>query len=190
MLNIVLFGGPGAGKGTQSKMLIEKYNLVHLSTGDILREEKNAGTELGMKAKALIDSGKLVPDQVVIDMIDSRLESNKNSRGFIFDGFPRTIPQAEALDKLLVDKKASINMVLALEVGKDELVKRLQNRGKDSGRADDQDIETIEQRIKEYNDKTAQLKNYYTTQNKLKVINGVGTIDSIFQKLCEAIDKA
>ena len=190
MLNLVLFGPPGAGKGTQSERLIEKYKLVHLSTGDILRSEIAAGTELGMKAKKLMDAGMLVPDEVVIGMIDSKLEANKNAIGFIFDGFPRTIAQAEALDELLSEKKSSITMMLALEVEKEELIKRLLNRGKDSGRADDQNAEIIEKRIEEYNNKTAPLKDYYDKQNKLKVIKGVGGIEAIFQKLCEAIDKA
>jgi adenylate kinase len=190
MLNLVLFGPPGAGKGTQSEKLIEKYKLVHLSTGDLLRSEKKAGTELGMKAKKLMDAGMLVPDELVIGIINSRLEANKDARGFIFDGFPRTIAQADALDKLLSAKKTSITMMLALEVEKEELVKRLLNRGKDSGRADDQDPETIETRIKVYNSETAPLKDYYSKQNKLKVIKGVGGIEAIFQKLCEAIDKA
>lgn len=190
MLNIVLFGPPGAGKGTQSEKLIEKYKLVHLSTGDILRSEIAAGTELGMKAKKLMDAGTLVPDEVVIGMINSKLDANKSAKGFIFDGFPRTIKQAEALDKLLSEKKSSINMMLSLEVEKEELIRRLLNRGKDSGRSDDQDVQVIEKRIEEYNNKTAPLKDYYAKQNKLKVIKGVGGIDSIFQKLCEAIDKA
>ncbi len=188
MLNIVLFGPPGAGKGTQSEKLIEKYKLVHLSTGDILRSEIAAGTELGMKAKKLMDAGMLVPDEVVIGMIDSKLDTNKNAIGFIFDGFPRTIKQAEALDKLLGEKGTSITMMLALEAEKEELIKRLLNRGKDSGRADDQDTHIIEKRIEEYNNKTTPLKDYYAKQNKLKVIKGVGGIENIFQKLCEAID--
>ena len=190
MLNLVLFGPPGAGKGTQSEKLIEKYKLVHLSTGDILRSEIAGGTDLGLKAKKLMDAGMLVPDEVVIGMIDSKLDANKNAKGFIFDGFPRTIAQAEALDTLLTEKKTSINMMLALEVEKEELIKRLLNRGKDSGRADDRNTEIIEKRIEEYNNKTAPLKDYYSKQNKLQVIKGVGGIDAIFQKLCEAIDNA
>ena len=189
MLNIVLFGPPGAGKGTQSEKLIDKYKLVHLSTGDILRSEIASGTELGLKAKKLMDAGMLVPDEVVIGMINSKLDANKNAGGFIFDGFPRTIAQADALDKLLTDKQTSINMMLALEVDKDELIKRLLNRGKDSGRADDQNTGIIDKRIEEYNNKTAPLKDYYSRQNKLKVITGIGSVDTIFQKLCEAIDK-
>src|SRR5436190_5649457 len=165
MLNIVLFGPPGAGKGTQSEKLIAKYQLVHFSTGDILRNEIANGTKLGMEAKKLMDAGMLVPDDVVIGMIDSRLDANRNAKGFIFDGFPRTAAQAEALDKLLTAKGTSISMMLSLEVPKDELIKRLLNRGKDSGRTDDQNETIIEKRISEYNDKTAPLKDYYSKQN-------------------------
>ena len=189
MLNIVLFGPPGAGKGTQSERLIEKYKLIHLSTGDILRGEIAAGTELGMKAKSLMDKGILVPDEVVIGMIDSKINANAGSKGFIFDGFPRTIAQADALDKLLSGKNSSITMMLALEVEKDELVRRILHRGKDSGRSDDTNLDIINKRIDEYNNKTAPLKEYYSQQNKLNVIKGVGGIEVIFGKLCEAIEK-
>ncbi|MCB0431231.1 MAG: adenylate kinase [Flavobacteriales bacterium] len=189
MLNIVLFGPPGAGKGTQAAKLIEKYQLVHLSTGDILRSEIAAGTELGLKAKGLMDEGKLVPDEVVIGMIRSKIENNRAAKGFIFDGFPRTAPQAEALDRLLDEKNAPITTMLALEVDKDELVRRLLNRGKDSGRADDQDPAIIEKRIEEYNSKTAVLKDYYSAQQKCIVIHGIGSIDDIFGSLCKAIDR-
>ncbi|HLG34922.1 MAG TPA: adenylate kinase [Bacteroidia bacterium] len=189
MLNIVLFGPPGAGKGTQSEKLIEKYNLVHLSTGDILRSEIANGTELGMKAKKLMDAGVLVPDDVVIRMIDSKIDTNPSARGFIFDGFPRTIAQADALDKLLSEKKSSISMMLALEVEKDELVRRILHRGENSGRSDDTNLDIINKRIDEYNNKTAPLKEYYSKQNKLHVIMGVGGIEAIFGKLCEAIEK-
>ena len=155
MLNIVLFGPPGAGKGTQSEKLIEKYQLVHLSTGDILRGEIAAGTELGLEAKKLMDEGALVPDEVVIGMISSKLDQNKGVKGFIFDGFPRTTAQAEALDSLLSEKSTSITTMLALEVDTEELTKRLLLRGKDSGRADDQNEEIIRNRISEYNNQTA-----------------------------------
>jgi adenylate kinase len=189
MLNIVLFGPPGAGKGTQADKLIKKYQLVHLSTGDILRSEISNGTALGMEAKKLMDQGTLVPDEVVIGMIESKVDANKNSNGFIFDGFPRTTAQAEALDRLLATKKTSITMMLSLEVPKEELIKRLLNRGKDSGRPDDQNEEIIEKRINEYNSKTAPLKDYYTKQNKFFGIQGVGSIDEIFESLCKEIDK-
>jgi adenylate kinase len=189
MLNIVLFGPPGAGKGTQAEKLIKKYQLVHLSTGDILRSEISNGTALGMEAKKLMDQGILVPDEVVIGMIESKVDANKNGNGFIFDGFPRTTAQAEALDKLLSTKGTSISMMLALEVDKEELIKRLLNRGKDSGRADDQNEKVIEKRINEYNSKTMPLKEYYSKQNKFAGINGVGSIDEIFNSLCKVIEK-
>ncbi|MFN5318412.1 MAG: adenylate kinase [Bacteroidia bacterium] len=188
MLNIVLFGPPGAGKGTQSAMLVEKYSLNHLSTGDLLRGEIAAGTSLGLEAKKLMDQGVLVPDEIVIGMIRSKLEQNPEAKGFIFDGFPRTVKQAEALDTLLTEKGTGITCMLALEVSEDELVKRLLNRGKDSGRSDDQDESIISNRIKEYNAKTAPLAGYYSAQNKFKGINGIGSIESIFKALCTAIE--
>jgi len=187
MLNIVLFGPPGAGKGTQSEKLIEKFQLIHLSTGDLLRSEIAQQTELGMQAKLLMDKGELVPDAVVIGMIRSKLEQNQEANGFIFDGFPRTTAQAEALDNLLSEKNTSINCMLALEVDNEELTKRLLLRGKDSGRADDQNEEIIRNRIKEYNNKTAPLKDFYSTQNKFHAVNGIGSIDEIFNALCTQI---
>lgn len=189
MLNIVLFGPPGAGKGTQSEKLIEKYQLVHLSTGDILRAEIANKTKLGLEAKAFMDKGALVPDEVVIGMIASKLDANKNAKGFIFDGFPRTTAQAEALDKLLADRKIPISCMLALEVEHDELVKRLLNRGLTSGRSDDQNPQVIENRITEYNNKTAPVINYYNAQKKFYGIKGMGSIDDIFGRLCGTIDK-
>lgn len=189
MLNLVLFGPPGAGKGTQSEKLIAKYQLVHLSTGDILRGEIKNQTKLGLEAKKLMDAGILVPDEVVIGMIDSKLEENKDANGFIFDGFPRTTAQAEALDKLLTGKNTSVKMMLALEVDDEELTKRLLLRGKDSGRADDSNEDIIRNRIKEYNNKTAPLKDYYSAQGKFFAVNGIGSIDDIFASLCEMIDK-
>jgi adenylate kinase len=189
MLNLVLFGPPGAGKGTQSEKLIEKYKLVHLSTGDILRAEITNKTKLGMKAKAFMDKGALVPDEVVIGMIASKLDANKNARGFIFDGFPRTTAQAEALDKLLSARKTPITCMLALEVEHDELVNRLLNRGLTSGRSDDQNPQIIENRITEYNNKTAPVIKFYDTQGKFHSINGVGSIDEIFERLSDVIKK-
>lgn len=183
MLNIVLFGPPGAGKGTQSEKLIEAYQLVHLSTGDILRSEIKAGTELGLKAKTLMDQGKLVPDEVVIGMVSSKLDHNPEAKGFIFDGFPRTTAQAEALDQLLTEKGTAISMMLALEVENEELVKRLLHRGKDSGRSDDQDENIIRMRIEEYTQKTAPLKDYYAGQDKFQAVNGIGTVEDIFDRL-------
>ena len=188
MLNLVLFGPPGAGKGTQSNLLIDKYNLVHLSTGDILRGEIAAGTELGMEAKTLMDRGDLVPDEVVIAMISSKLDNNPNTNGFIFDGFPRTAAQAEALDNLLEDKGTSISAMLSLKVEDEELIRRLLSRGESSGRADDQDESIIANRINEYNNKTAPLKEYYSAQNKLSEIEGDGTVEDIAEKLNDVID--
>jgi adenylate kinase len=188
MLNIVLFGPPGAGKGTQSEKLIEKYQLVHLSTGDILRAELKAQTKLGIEAKGYMDKGALVPDEVVIGMIEGKLDANKNARGFIFDGFPRTTAQANVLDKLLTKKNTSITVMLALEVEHAELVKRLLNRGKDSGRADDQNPAIIENRIAVYHKETSPVINFYDSQKKFKSIQGIGSIDEIFGRLCAAID--
>ena len=183
MLNIVLFGPPGAGKGTQSEKLIEKYQLVHLSTGDILRAELKAGSQLGLEARKFIDKGELVPDEVVIGMIEKKLDQNPDARGFIFDGFPRTKKQAEALDKLLAEKGTAITMMLALEVVEEELKKRLLLRGNDSGRADDKNPEVIQNRINVYNKETAPVKEYYKEQGKLQLINGIGSIDEIFNRL-------
>jgi adenylate kinase len=188
MLNIVLFGPPGAGKGTQANLLIEKYNLVHLSTGDILRGEITAGTKLGIEAKSLMDRGDLVPDEVVIGMISSKLDNNPDANGFIFDGFPRTAAQATTLDNLLEEKGTSISAMLSLKVEDAELIRRLLERGKDSGRADDQDKSIIANRINEYNNKTAPLKDFYASQNKLSEIEGLGSVEDIAQKLNTVID--
>ncbi|HWV72831.1 MAG TPA: adenylate kinase [Pseudosphingobacterium sp.] len=188
MLNLVLFGPPGAGKGTQSQKLIEKYQLVHLSTGDILRGEITQGTSLGIEAKKLMDDGKLVPDEVVIGMISNKLDNNSAAKGFIFDGFPRTVAQAEALDSLLASKNEQISGMIALQVEEAELEKRLLIRGKESGRPDDANPEIIKKRIVEYNSKTAPVANYYEQQGKLKNINGVGSIDEIFSNICQVIN--
>ena len=180
MLNIVLFGPPGAGKGTQSEKLIAKYNLVHLSTGDIFRANIKGATELGTLAKSYMDKGQLVPDEVTIRMLESEVNKNPNAKGFIFDGFPRTKAQAEALDNLLKSKSVSITLMLALEVEEEELKKRLLLRGKDSGRPDDQNPDVIQKRIDVYNNETAPVKHFYTSQSKYKGINGIGEIEEIF----------
>lgn len=189
MLNLVLFGPPGAGKGTQAEFLIESFKLDHLSTGDLLRSEMAAGTKLGLEAKNFMEKGELVPDAVVIGMIESKLESNKESNGFIFDGFPRTVDQAKALDVLLEKNGTPISAMLSLEVEKKELVNRLLSRGKVSGRADDQDQSIIENRINVYNEKTLPLIEYYEPQGKHFGINGMGTIDEIAGRLKEVVEK-
>lgn len=186
-LNLVLFGPPGAGKGTQSENLINKYGLVHLSTGDLLRSEIANGTQLGLQAKAIMDRGELVSDEIVIGMIESKLDANSNAKGFIFDGFPRTTAQAVALDDLLQRKGTGISAMLALEVDNEELVKRLLKRGQDSGRADDANEDVIRRRIQEYNNKTLPLKTFYSEQGKFHSIKGIGTIEEIFKALTERI---
>ncbi|NUM32277.1 MAG: adenylate kinase [Bacteroidetes bacterium] len=188
MKNIVLFGPPGAGKGTQSEKLIEKYKLIHISTGDILRAERAAGTVLGKKANEFIEKGELVPDEVVIGMVSNKIDENKNSSGFIFDGFPRTNAQAVALDKLLQKFSLSISKMIALEVDEDELTKRLLLRGKSSGRADDQSEETIRNRFRVYNNETFPLIDFYKKQGKYCGINGMYTIDEVFDDLCKIIE--
>jgi adenylate kinase len=188
MLNLVLFGPPGAGKGTQSQKLIEKYGLIHLSTGDLLRSEIAQGTELGLEAKKLMDQGVLVPDEVVIRMISHKLDANREAQGFIFDGFPRTVAQAEALDNLLHSKKTPIHGMIALEVTDPELEQRLLLRGKDSGRPDDANPEVIRKRIKEYNDKTAPVAGFYKDQQKFKSISGIGSIEEIFGAINDVIN--
>ena len=188
MFNLILFGPPGSGKGTQSENLIVKYNLKHLSTGDLLRSEIYSQTPLGLEAKKFIDKGQLVPDEVVIGMISSSLDANPNAAGFLFDGFPRTSAQAEALDKLLELKKTSIALMLALDVSEEELVKRLLKRGETSGRSDDNNDSVIRARIVEYNTKTAPVAEHYKKTGKVVMINGEGTIDEIFSALCKEID--
>ncbi len=188
MLNIILFGPPGAGKGTQSEKLIEKYKLKHLSTGDIFRANIKGATELGTLAKSYMDKGQLVPDEVTIGMLESEVNKNNDANGFIFDGFPRTKVQAEALDNLLKSKSTSITIMLALEVEEEELKKRLLLRGKDSGRADDQNPDVIQKRIDVYNNETSPVKDYFTAQGKYKGIHGIGEINEIFNSLCKEID--
>ena len=189
MFNIILFGPPGSGKGTQSQRLIEKYGLKHLSTGDLLRSELALQTPLGVEAKNFMDKGQLVPDEVVIGMISTALETNPDVQGFLFDGFPRTDAQAEALDKLLHLKKTSIAVMLALDVSEDELIKRLLQRGQSSGRSDDIDEAVISSRIHEYENKTKPVADYYGKFNKVVHVKGEGSIEEIFEALCEEIDK-
>jgi adenylate kinase len=188
MFNIILFGPPGSGKGTQSEKLVMKYRLKHLSTGDILRSEIYEQTALGMEAKKLMDKGFLVPDEVVIGMISSLLDANPKAHGFLFDGFPRTSAQAEALDKLLQLKKTSISVMLALKVGEEELVKRLLKRGQTSGRPDDNNDSVIRERILEYHKKTTPVADHYKKENKAIMVNGEGSVDEIFKALCKEIE--
>lgn len=188
MLNIVLFGPPGAGKGTQSEKLIEKYQLIHLSTGDIFRANIKGETELGKLAKSYMDKGELVPDQVTISMLESEVNKYEAPKGFIFDGFPRTSAQAEALDELLSSKGTEITCMLALEVEEEELRARLLNRAKTSGRPDDADPAIIQNRIDVYNRETAPVAEYYKTQSKYKGIHGIGSIEEISDRLFQAIE--
>ncbi len=187
MLNIVLFGPPGAGKGTQADFLIEKFKLIHLSTGDLLRSQIAAETALGLEAKSFMDKGFLVPDSIVIGMIKSKLQENKDANGFIFDGFPRTTEQANALDELLDKNETPVSGMLCLMVEKDELIKRLLFRGKTSGRPDDQDVSIIENRINVYHEKTSPLRDYYRAQNKYFKIDGTGSIEEIAQRLIDTV---
>ena len=188
MFNLILFGPPGSGKGTQSSRLIEKYGWIHLSTGDLLRAEIAKQTPLGIEAKHFIDKGQLVPDEVVIGMISSALEANAQAKGFLFDGFPRTVAQAEALDKLLTLKKTAIHLVIALQVGEEELVHRLVNRGKSSGRSDDSDEHVIRRRLDVYKRETSSVGDYYGGFGKVVHVPGEGTIDDIFTALAREID--
>lgn len=189
MFNLILFGPPGSGKGTQSEKLVDKYGLVHLSTGNLLREEIAQKTPLGLEAKSFMDKGQLVPDEVVIGMVDSYFDKHKDARGFLFDGFPRTAAQAIALDKLLELKKTEIAAVLALEVSEEELIKRLLNRGKTSGRSDDNDESVIRKRFAVYNDETTQVADHYRKARKFQNIKGEGSINDIFNSLSDSIDK-
>jgi adenylate kinase len=186
MLNIVLFGPPGSGKGTQAEKIIKKYKLLHLSTGDLLRAEIANKTELGLKAKSIMEKGELVPDEVVVGMIEKRISTEKKTNGFIFDGFPRTVEQAKALDTVLAKKNMSITLMISLDVKRLELINRLLKRGKEQGRSDD-NLQTIENRIKVYEDQTTPVMHYYDQQEKARYIDGIGSVEEIFQRIEKVI---
>ena len=188
MLNLILFGPPGSGKGTQAERLISKYNLCHISTGDMFRYELSHNTELGQLARSYMDKGQLVPDSVTISMLRKRVQDNPHVKGFIFDGFPRTTPQAEALDELLAETGETISGLIELSVDEDEIVKRVLLRGKTSGRADDNDESIIRKRINVYRSETTPVADYYGQFGKSHKIQGVGSIDDIFNNLCHTID--
>ncbi|MEE2723411.1 MAG: adenylate kinase [Bacteroidota bacterium] len=188
MINLVLFGKPGAGKGTQADILKKHYELFHISTGDLFRYHIQGSTDLGILAKSYMDKGDLVPDKVTIDMLEETVTQNSNVEGFIFDGFPRTTGQAEALDAFLTNKSMSITATIALEANDKILIERLINRGKTSGRVDDQDENKIRNRFEEYNNKTAPLKSFYSTQGKFYSVNGIGSVEEITQRLTKLID--
>ncbi len=188
MLNLILFGPPGSGKGTQAEKLIDKYNLFHISTGDMFRYELSNNTELGQLARSYMDKGQLVPDSVTISMLKKRVEDNPQVKGFIFDGFPRTTPQAEALDALLAEKGESISALIELSVDEDEIVKRILLRGQSSGRADDNDESIIRKRITVYRNETTPVADYYGQSGKSHKIKGIGSITDIFSNLCATID--
>ena len=188
MLNIVIFGAPGSGKGTQSERIVEKYGINHISTGDVLRAEIKNGTELGKTAKGYIDQGQLIPDELMIDILASVFDSFKDSKGVIFDGFPRTIAQAEALKKMLAERGQDVSVMVDLDVPEEELMVRLIKRGKDSGRADDNE-EKFKKRLHVYHSQTAPLIDWYKNEKKYQHINGLGTMEGIFAEICEAVDK-
>ncbi len=187
MLNVILFGPPGAGKGTQSKKLEEKYNLIHISTGDLLFREVSAGTVLGQQAKECMLAGKLVPNEVVISMIENKIKSNQGAAGFVFDGFPRNQKQAQTLDQLLSAYRLSISMVVSLEVETNELVRRVLQRGSEKGRFDDQNESIIRSRLETYEQETLPLAAYYQKQEKFVNISGLGSVEGIFQQICTKI---
>lgn len=188
MLNLILFGPPGSGKGTQASLLVDAYGLVHISTGDLFRSEIDSGTELGRKANEYMSKGELVPDEVTIGILRNKLLAHRDAEGFIFDGFPRTVPQAEALDQLLSMMDQQIDVLIMLDVPEEEIVKRILLRAVDSNRLDDGDEEIIRTRYKVYQSKTAPIYNYYDEKGKAYKISGIGTIEDIFHSLCDAID--
>ena len=187
MLNIVIFGAPGSGKGTQSERIVEKFGINHISTGDVLRTEIKNGTELGKTAKEYIDQGHLIPDELMIDILANVFDSFKDSKGVIFDGFPRTIPQAEALKEMLTERGQSVSVMVDLDVPEEELITRLVKRGKQSGRADD-NLETIKKRLIVYNTQTSPLKDYYKKEGKYQHIDGQGTQDEIFSDIVKTVE--
>lgn len=187
MLNIVIFGAPGSGKGTQSDFLVNKYQLVHLSTGDLLRAEIAAGSELGKVAEGLIAKGAFVPDDLIINLLGNAIDQHKDAKGFIFDGFPRTVVQAAALDDMLKSRNMQVDIMLNIDVDREELIARLLNRGKTSGRSDD-NLETIKQRLLTYEEKTLPVLDYYKKQHKDHFIKGTGTMDEVLARICQAID--
>jgi len=189
MVNFLIFGPPGSGKGTQAVRLAEKFNLIHLSTGDMLRAEITAGTELGKKMSLIMSKGELVPDEVVIEMIAYKIDNSKGSAGFLFDGFPRTVAQTASLEKMLNDRKMKIDQMLVLDVDHDELVKRLIARAELSGRPDDKDPAVIENRIDVYKEKTEPIINYCRERGIYQPVEGMGTIDDIFNRLCGYMKK-
>ena len=188
MINLILFGKPGSGKGTQAEFVKKKYDLIHISTGDVFRYNISKQTELGVLAKSYMDKGDLVPDDVTIQMLEAEVNKTPNASGFIFDGFPRTTLQAEMLDEFLINKNLNISMTVALDVDDEILIDRLIFRGKDSGRADDQDKSKIKNRFEEYNKKTSTLINYYRSQNKFFEIDGTGEVSEISQRIFNVID--
>ncbi len=188
MLNLILFGPPGSGKGTQAEYLIKEYGILHISTGDLFRYEMGNNTELGLKAKEYMAKGELVPDEVTIGMLKNKVNANPEAKGIIFDGFPRTIPQAEALDAFLTEKDTEVSALIAMDVPEEELVKRLLSRGESSGRADDKDEDIIRNRIAVYNSETAPVFEYYNSKNKSKLIPGTGSKDEIFNRLTTVIN--
>ncbi|MDA9240863.1 adenylate kinase [Flavobacteriaceae bacterium] len=188
MINLILFGKPGSGKGTQAEFVKIKYDLIHISTGDLFRNNISNNTELGLLAKSYMDKGDLVPDEVTIKMLEAEVNNHPNAKGFIFDGFPRTTVQAEILDQFLITLNLSISMTIALEVDENLLIDRLIKRGKDSGRSDDQDRSKIQNRFDEYNMKTSPLINYYKNQNKFFDVDGIGDINEISSRIFNTID--
>lgn len=189
MVNIILFGPPGSGKGTQAAHLVEKYDLLHISTGDLFRYELSNNTVLGMQARAYMERGELVPDEITIGMLKNKVDANSDVEGYIFDGFPRTINQAQALDNLLAENGQEISLLLMLDVADDEIVQRILNRGKNSGRADDNDEQIIRNRIAVYKNETTPVFDYYAQEEKAIKIDGVGAVETIFERLCQEIDE-